>query len=315
MRKQIVLDRITNGGVLFDGAMGSMLIAEGLAPGKSPEEWNITRPSVIRDVHAAYLEAGADVVGTNTFGSTPSRLEGFKLGRDAGAINTAGVRLARDAVSRFNSIHDTCAPCGSPGGRTRPGARERFVALSIGPTGKMLPPVGNATEPELEKEFSGMIEGLDAAVDIVLIETMFDIREALIALEVARKSLAAVTVVTLTYNKNPRGFYTVMGNEVCESLRVLENAGADVVGANCTLTSSDMTQLARVLRDGTNLPLLCQPNAGQPTVRDGMPAYDQTPAEFADDVEQMFEIGINAVGGCCGTTPAFIQEVSDRVSV
>ena len=163
---------------------------------------------------------------------------------------------------------------------------------------------------KIKKDFSGMIEGIDTSVGIVLIETMFDIREALAALDVVKRSLSALVIVTLTYDRNPRGFFTVMGNEVRDSVRVIENAGADVVGANCTLASGDMTDLARVLRESTDLPILCQPNAGQPTVRDGMPAYDQTPAEFADDVTQMFDIGINAVGGCCGTTPAFIREVS-----
>lgn len=315
MRKTIVLDRIRSGGFLFDGAMGSMLIAAGLAPGKSPEEWNITCPAVIRDVHAEYLDAGADVITTNTFGSTPSRLDGFGLGNDTGAINTAGVRLARDAVSQFNLMRDTCAPCSIAGTQPRPDTRERLVALSIGPTGKMLPPVGNATDDEIKSEFTGMIEGMDALPDIVLIETMFDLREALIALEVVKQSLAAVIVVTLTYDKNPRGFFTVMGNEARQSVGVLEDAGVDVVGANCTLTSAGMVDLARVMRGSTSLPILCQPNAGQPTVRDGAPAYNQTPSEFADDVERMFETGINAVGGCCGTTPEFINEVSDRVSV
>ena len=315
MDKNIVLNRIKHGGVLFDGAMGSMLIAEGLPPGKPPEEWNVTRPSVISEIHAAYLDAGADVIGTNTFGGMPSRLAGFGLGDDTRAINAAGVRLARDAVSKYNSIHDTCAPCSSPGNTSRPTKRENFVALSIGPTGKMFPPVGNATEDEIKKDFVDMIDGIDPNVEIILIETMFDIREALAALNMVKRSLSAIVIVTLTYDRNPRGFFTVMGNKVCDSVRLIENAGADVVGANCTLASGDMIDLARILRESTNLPILCQPNAGQPTVRDGVPAYDQTPAEFADDVTQMFDIGINAVGGCCGTTPAFIHEVSTRLSV
>jgi 5-methyltetrahydrofolate--homocysteine methyltransferase len=313
--KDIVLNRFKHGGVLFDGAMGSMLIAEGLAPGQPPEAWNASRPSVISDVHTAYLEAGADVIETNTFGGTPSRLAGFGLGDDTRAINAAGVRLANEAITKYYSIQDTCAPCTSPGNTSHPARRENFVALSIGPTGKMFPPVGNATEGEIKRDFEGMIEGTDTSVEIVLIETMFDIREALAALDVVKQSLPSVVIVTLTYDRNPRGFFTVMGNEVRDSVRVIENAGADVVGANCTLTSGDMIDLARILRESTNLPILCQPNAGQPTVRDGLPAYDQTPAEFADDVTQIFDLGINAVGGCCGTTPAFIREASARVSI
>ena len=314
MKKDLILERFRKGGVVFDGGMGSMLIAKGLLPGKPPEEWNVTRPSDVRDVHLGYLEAGADVVGTNTFGSTPARLGGFGI-TDAAAINTAGVRLALDAVSQFNLRRDRCAPCATPGHHSRRVTGQKLVALSIGPTGMMLPPVGGATQDDLDTEFSAMVQGIEEAVDIVLIETMFDIREALAALTAVREILETVVIVTLTFSRNPRGFYTVMGNEAAESINKIEGAGADVVGANCTLTSSDMVDLARTLRECTTLPVLCQPNAGQPAVREGVPVYDQSPADFAVDAARMFEIGINAVGGCCGTTPDFVREISARVPI
>jgi 5-methyltetrahydrofolate--homocysteine methyltransferase len=120
-------------------------------------------------------------------------------------------------------------------------------------------------------------------------------------------------VVTLTFNKNPRGFFTIMGDEVAPSIGRLEKAGADVVGANCTIASREMLELAPLLREATSLPVLCQPNAGSPTVKKGIPVYEQTPEDFAGDAIRLFEMGINAVGGCCGTTPEFIREVARRM--
>jgi 5-methyltetrahydrofolate--homocysteine methyltransferase len=187
-----------------------------------------------------------------------------------------------------------------------------MVALSVGPTGKMLAPVGDATTDNIATDYREQMKGITENVDIVLIETIFDIRESLIALKTAKQFFAGPVAVTITFDKNPRGFFTVMGDEAGETMRRLQNAGADLVGANCTLTSGDMKDLARTLRDSTDLPILCQPNAGQPNIRDGIPVYDQTPREYADDMIQLLELGINAVGGCCGTTPEFIREVFRR---
>jgi 5-methyltetrahydrofolate--homocysteine methyltransferase len=300
-----ILRQFHNGGVLFDGGIGTMLIAMGLQPGMPPEEWNRTHPSEVRRIHTGYLEAGADVIETNTFGGTPSRMKSFGLADAAADLNNAAIRLAKEAVEEFRRHH------------FRRKDREfshtpRFTALSLGPTGKMMPPVGDATDDEIKTEFRGQLEGIHDTFDLILIETMFDLRESLLALEIAKEIKKAPVAVTLTFNQNPRGFFTVMGNEAAEAMATLGGAGADIVGANCTLTSVEMTKLARVLRDSTDLPVLCQPNAGQPTIRDGVPVYEQTPREYADDMSQLFDIGINAVGGCCGTTPEFIRELFHR---
>jgi 5-methyltetrahydrofolate--homocysteine methyltransferase len=294
-RQNDLLGNFSRGGVLLDGGMGSMLIDAGLKIGAPPEEWNRSRPQVIRGIHTAYLEAGAQVIETNTFGCVPSRMTGFGLGESLAELNNAAVRLAREAV-------DSLAEAGG----------ERFVALSIGPTGKMLPPVGGATEAEIRADYEGQIGCLTEPVDLILIETIFDLKEGLIALEAARKLSEVPVAVTMTFNKNPRGFFTIMGNAAADSMRELERAGADIIGANCTLASREMVELAAVLRESTSLPLLCQPNAGSPTVRNGRPVYEQTAAEFAADAVRLYETGVNAVGGCCGTTPEFIREVRAR---
>lgn len=314
MEHDEVLKRFQRGGLLFDGALGTMFIAEGLQPGKPPEEWNRTNASAVRDIHLSYLEAGAQVIGTNTFGGTPWRLQSFALGDDIEELNTAGVRLAREAVGKSDVPRDMSKPGdGSVSGHT---ANEdaRWVALSLGPTGKLLPPVGKATEDEIRTEYAKQIESVRADYDLVLIETIYDLREALASLETAKKLTRVPVAVTMTFNKNPRGYFTVMGDEAAGAIKSLDAAGADIVGANCSITSEEMIDLAPILRDSTQRPLLCQPNAGKPDVKDGVPVYNQAPEEFAEDAIRLFEIGINAVGGCCGTTPEFIRAASIRLS-
>ncbi len=304
-----ILERFHDGGVLFDGAMGTMLIAKGLRLGKPPEEWNCQHPEILLEIHLSYLKAGAEAITTNTFGGTPSRLKGFGLGVRIGEINTTGVQLARRAVSEFESIPAGRAETGQTDRDGSLQRRARFVALSVGPSGKMFPPVGSVDQDELRDEFTRQFDAIDSGYDLVVIETMYDLREALIALDVAKKSTATPVAVTLTFTRNPRGFFTIMGDEAACAMRTLEEARADIVGANCSITSAEMIDLGRTLRQNTELPVLCQPNAGKPRVKDGVPLYDQAPEDFARDALVLFEMGINAVGGCCGTTPAFIEAI------
>jgi 5-methyltetrahydrofolate--homocysteine methyltransferase len=296
-----VRGRFQAGGLLLDGGMGSMLISEGLETGWPPEKWNRSHPDVIRTIHGAYLDAGAMVIETNTFGATPSCLGRHELGDETVSLNTAALELARGAVSEHRQQH--------------PGVSEPLVALSVGPCGKMLAPVGQATNVELAGVFAEQLSSVNAAPppDLILVETMFDVREALVALEVAREFTTAPVAVSLAYNRNPRGFFTMMGDEAADAARTLDSAGADIVGANCSLTGEDMIPLAHVLRRATALPLLCQPNAGNPALRNGRPVYEQTSDHFAAQAVQLFELGVQAVGGCCGTTPDFIRALAARV--
>jgi methionine synthase I (cobalamin-dependent) len=288
-------ERFARGGVLFDGGMGSMLIAEGLSAGRPPEEWNRSRPEVLRRVHRAYLDAGAQVIETNTFGATPTCLGRHGLGDQARAWNVAALALARAAVVEH----------GDPG---------RLVALSVGPCGRVLPPMGNADESDLRADFQAQMSALEAEQpDLVVIETMFDLREARLALETAKDHTDAPVAVSLTYNRNPRGFFTVMGDEASQAVPLLTSAGADIIGANCSLSGEDMIPLAQILLDSTSLPVLCQPNAGNPAVRDGKPVYEQTADQFAGQAARLFDLGVHAVGGCCGTSPEFIRALAGRV--
>lgn len=290
------LERIRGGGLLWDGGMGSALIARGLEPGSPPELWNLERPEAVRDVHRQYARAGADVVTTNTFGSTPSRLRGYGLDKSLADINNAAVSVAREAAAG--------------------NGRDVFVAFSAGPTGRMLPPVGDASESQIEEEFRAQLECVTQPVDVFLGETFFDLREALLFLKAfasARPGRGEVAGVTMTFNRTPRGFFTVMGNTVSESVSRIMESGALFAGANCSLTSPDMVDLAGLLRDQFDCPLLCQPNAGEPSLEEGRPVYKQRPEDFADDAARMIRMGINAIGGCCGTDSRFIRETAKLI--
>jgi 5-methyltetrahydrofolate--homocysteine methyltransferase len=290
--------RLQAGGLVLDGGMGSMLIGEGLESGCPPEEWNRSRPDVIRKVHRAYLDAGAMVITTNTFGATPSCLGRHGLGEEAVSLNVAALELAREAIAEHG-------PDGS-------GSAEPLVAQCVGPCGSLLPPVGKATEEELADAFAAQLSAAGSAPppDLILIETMFDLREALVALKVARECTTAPVSAALTYARKPRGFFTMMGDTPEAAAQALEAAGADMIGANCSLEGEDMVVLAGILRDSTTRPLLCQPNAGSPVVRGGRAVYEQTPDAFAEQAMQLFDAGVQAVGGCCGTTPEFIRALA-----
>lgn len=278
--------------VLFDGALGTMLMARGLPLGMAPEIWNVEKPGLVREVHAAYFAAGADVVSTNSFGGTPLKLAAHGLEGRAYELNYAAARLAREA-----------APPG------------RFVAGSIGPTGKFLKPQGPCLERDFEAAFSDQVRGLAAGgVDVLIVETQYDLREALAAVRGARSVSALPVFVTMTFNARPRGFFTLMGDTVARSASELEKAGAAAFGANCTLTSDQMAACIRACREATGLPLIAQANAGQPVVgEDGRVAYSQTLEDYVRSVPDIVSAGASFVGGCCGTDPSFIRAMAGIV--
>ncbi len=284
--------------VLFDGGMGSMLIAAGLREGMVPESWNLSRPDTVLHVHAEYIAAGAEVIQTNTFGATRIKLSYSSSGRDldVAEVNAAAAGLVQRA-------------------REESGRSGIFAAGDIGPTGQFFPPVGALTEKETLAAFREQAEALEkAGVDLFLIETMYDIREAVAALRGVRAVSGKPVIVELTFEKKPRGYFTLVGDTPAKGIETLLGEGADVVGANCTLASGDMIELAAEFRSATKSPLLFQPNAGSPEMEHGVAVYRQRPEEFAEDIERIVRAGANAVGGCCGTTPAFIRAVHDRLT-
>jgi methionine synthase I (cobalamin-dependent) len=276
--------------IVLDGGFGSMLIARGLPRGTPPDLWSLDRPEEVAAVHLAYVAAGSEAVHTNTFGANPLRLRRFGLTERCAEINTAAVRLARRA-------------------------RPRFVIGDVGPTGEYMPPVGRADPQAWPACFEEQGRALAAAgVDALHVETMSDLREALAALAALRRAAPGIPVMaSLTFERKPRGYFTIMGDRLAESLRELAAAGADGVGANCSITSAEMRLLAVEARNAVDLPLVLQPNAGQPEVSGDAVRYGQTPDSFAEDMAAAAALGVRAVGGCCGTDPRFIAELRARL--
>lgn len=287
-----VLELVKQRTVLLDGAMGTELMARGLPQGSCPEAWNIERSGIVKEVHRDYFEAGSDVVSTNSFGGSRIKLASHGLEAQAAELNLAAARLAR-AVAL-------------PG---------KYVAGSIGPTGKFLKPQGEFTEEEFRSAFAEQARALaEGGADVLLIETQYDLREALCALRGARAASRLPVFVTMTFNSMPRGFFTLMGDSVARSMKELEKEGARAVGANCTLNSEQMTGLVRAMRQETALPLIAQANAGQPVIgKDGNVSYSQGLEDYVRFVPDLVRAGANLIGGCCGTNPAFIRAMAQSL--
>jgi len=275
---------------LLDGGLGSLLIARGLSGGAAPESWVLSRPDEVRRAHGDYVAAGSDAVHAATFGANPIRLARLGLEARCEELNAAAVRLARESAARF-------------------------VLADVGPTGDYLSPVGSADPRVLGDAFARQGRALAAAApDALHVETMTDLREALVALEALLEAAPAVPVlVSLTFERKKRGFFTIMGDPLAGALRALAGAGAAAVGANCTLASAEMRRLAEEARGAVDLPLVIQPNAGSPETREGSVYYSQAPDAFADDMALVASLGVELVGGCCGTDPRFIRALRSRL--
>jgi 5-methyltetrahydrofolate--homocysteine methyltransferase len=268
--------------VLADGAMGSMLMARGLARGAAPESLNLSQPQVLEEIARLYLEAGAEIVQTNTFGASPLKLAGYALAGEAAAINRAAVDAVRRAV----------------GDRA-------YVSASCGPSGRILKPFGDTEADELYESFRTQMQAvIGAGADIVCVETMSDINEARLAIQAARSVSSAIPVMaTMTFEATTRGFFTIMGVSIAAACRELEKAGADLIGSNCGNGSLQMAAIAREFKRSSHLPLVIQANAGVPELRQGQVHYPETPEYMAETSRELLAAGVAVLGGCCGTTP------------
>jgi methionine synthase I (cobalamin-dependent) len=288
MNAGTLLERLSTKPLLLDGGLGSLLIAMGLESGRAPDWWNLDHPDQVGEVHRRYAAAGSDCVLTNTFGANPAKLAASGLAGRCQEICLAAVDLARRAVA--------------------PGT---LIGGDVGPTGLMLPPLGCATQAEMEASFAEQTELLAAGVDLIVVETMYDVREAVAAIAAAAATGLAV-IASMTFQRRKRGFFTIMGNGLAPSLWAMAEAGASVVGANCTLASNDMVALvSEAVASG--LPVVAQPNAGAPRATTGGGVYDASPARFAGDIRTMVEAGAKVVGGCCGTDPEFIRAAREVI--
>lgn len=283
--KTAFLERLKEKTIIFDGAIGTMLMAAGQAGTKTPILLNVEQPALVTNIHKQYYSAGADVVISNTFGGNHLKLAAEGLAEQLEHLNRQGVKLTREAC---------------PNGK--------FVAGDMGPCGKMLKPLGDISLEEMQESFFLQARVLiDAGVDLITIETMYSLEEALAAVLGVKNAGDILLLVSLTFSKTKNGFFTMMGEKVAQCVSVLEDSGVDMIGANCTPNSTDMIELTGVLRALTSKPILIQPNAGKPVTRNGLIFYEQTPLEFANDARNIKAAGADMIGGCCGTTPEFIQ--------
>jgi len=278
--------------IFFDGAMGTMLQSMGLSGGDCPEEWNVTHPDALKRVHEGYVEAGSDVIETNTFGGSRFKLERYGKGDMVLELNRAGARLAKEVA----------------GDRA-------IVAGSVGPTGEFLEPLGTVSEDEMLSTFREQAAALaEGGVDIFCIETMSDLREAELAVRAAKVETGLPVAATMAFNPDPRGFRTMMGVSPEEACRVLLDAGADVVGVNCGgIGIVDMARLVGEMRTYTDAPILAQPNAGVPQLIEGKAVFSDPPELMARHAPELVSAGADIIGGCCGTTPRHIKAMIDAV--
>jgi 5-methyltetrahydrofolate--homocysteine methyltransferase len=291
MNMHAILELAKKRTVIFDGAMGTMLMAAGLRAGESPELWNIEKPSLVTDIHRRYYEAGSDAVHTNTFGGNTIKLADRGLADRMEIINVEAAKLAREAC---------------PSGK--------FVAGDIGPTGKLIKPLGDLVIEEAEEAFYRQAQALiKGGADLISIETMFSLEEALAALRGAKRLGDVLVIAALTFNRTKKGFFTMMGEGVTQAVAAFDKGGADVIATNCSLGSRDMVDLTKELRAATRKPILIQPNAGKPVTQKGVTSYQQTPAEFARDGKEIKDSGADMIGGCCGTNPEFIRALAEAV--
>ncbi len=285
-----VLDYLKDNLVFLDGGMGTLLQDAGLMPGEYPENWNITHPEAIIKIHRDYFDAGSNIVNTNTFGANSLKFSDDEL--------ASIVKAAIDNAKAARDLSDTDS--------------EKFIALDIGPTGKLLKPYGDLDFSDAVEIFATTIRlGVQYGVDLIFIETMNDSLETKAALLAAKENSSLPVFVSNAYQEDGN-LMTGASPEAMVSL--LEGMGADAIGVNCSFGPSQLASVVRRLLKVSSTPVLLKPNAGLPKSIDGKTCYDVTPQEFAKSVASLVEEGVRIAGGCCGTTPEYIKTLKTSLS-
>ncbi|MBK9392275.1 MAG: homocysteine S-methyltransferase family protein [Bacteroidetes bacterium] len=287
-----ILDKLEKKQILLsDGAWGTFLQATGLKPGECPELWNVSRRGDVIKIAESYIEAGSDIIETNSFGGSIFKLSQYGLGDRVYELNKAAAEISREAAGK-----------------------DRHVAGSVGPTGKMLI-MGDVTEEELYNAFKEQSIALEAGgADIIIIETMSAIDEAALAVRAARENTHCV-IVTMTFDGDPlSGYHTMMGVSPAEMVVAMKEAGADIVGSNCGNGIENMIGIVKEIRNtDKDIPVMIQANAGVPEFIDGKTVFRESPELMASFVPALIEAGANIIGGCCGTTPKHIIAIRNRI--
>ena len=274
--------------VYLDGGMGTLLQASGLSAGERPEEWNISHPDVIVDIQRKYFDAGSNVVCSNTFGANVLKFDEEALDKIIkAALDNA--RAARNAST---------------------GTQEKFIALDIGPSGKLLRPLGDLDFEDAVSVFAKTVRlGVKHGAELIVIETMNDSYETKAALLAAKENSELPVIVTNAYGADGK---LMTGATPAAMVALIEGMGADAVGANCSLGPKQLIGVARELLTCASIPVVLKPNAGLPRAVDGKTIFDVDAAEFAKDVADLVRDGVRVVGGCCGTTPEYISALCEK---
>lgn len=274
--------------VYLDGGMGTLLQESGLKPGEYPERWNITHPDVITKIHKDYFDAGSNVVCTNTFGANLLKFSSDELEK----IIKSAFKNANEA--RKQSISNT----------------DKFIALDIGPSGKLLKPLGDLDFEDAVTVFSKTVQlGVKYGADLIIIETMNDSYETKAAVLAAKENSDLPIVVTNAYGEDKK---LMTGATPQAMVALLEGMGVDALGANCSLGPKQLESVVEELLENASLPVVLKPNAGLPKSVDGKTVFDVTKEEFSNDVMALIKKGVRVVGGCCGTTPEYIKTLKEK---
>jgi 5-methyltetrahydrofolate--homocysteine methyltransferase len=281
--------------LVIDGAMGTMLQENGLKSGECPELWNITHPEIVKKIHASYLEAGADIILTNTFGSNGVKLLKVKQQHQLKEINKQAVKIAREVVEEYHKKNP----------------RQVFIAASLGPTGEILEPIGTLKASEAYQGYKSQIEEMKSpGVDMVVLETFYNLDEIKIALKAVKENSDLPVFASMTFDEGMKTIYGVTPEQAVEELFKEE---ADGVGANCGSGPELLYKILTRMRIITDALLLVEPNAGLPYIKNNKVVYPSTPQEMAEYAEKFLQLKVNIIGGCCGTTPEHIKAIAKKI--
>ena len=277
--------------LIFDGAMGTMLQNEGLPIGESPEVFGMENPDKLLKIHKKYLEAGSNVLTTNTFGC--NELKVSKLGYTVEEIIDNAVSVARKAI-------DECDK-----------SKPRFVALDIGPIGEMLEPMGTLSFDRAYEIFKRQaIQGEKCGADLIIIETMMDLYEAKAAVLAAKENTNLPVICTMTFDENGRSFTGCLPESM---VATIEGLGVDALGVNCSLGPKQLVPIVKTITEISSIPVIVQANAGLPVIENNQTIYKMTAKEFFQGAKNFVDLGVSIIGGCCGTNETFIKEICDNI--
>ena len=288
-----LIERLKDEMLVCDGAVGTQLLEKGMPVGEYPDHWGVKNRKVLSSIHKSYIDAGADMIITNTFGANSVKLKKSGLEKKAQKINAEAVKIAKQAAG--DNI---------------------YVLGDIGPTGEYLEPAGNLKFDDCYSVFLEQAKVLESeGVDAIIIETMTDIKELKAATTAIKENVKLPLITSMAFSRTKQDSYrTTSGISIPQMVDYALLAGADVIGSNCGIGITEMVEVITQMRPLSTAFIIAQPNAGGPKLQNGRTVYEQTPDDFAEYIPQLIKAGANIIGGCCGSTPEHIKRIKEAVS-